>query len=169
MENELTTGTANDGEAGVADVRFTEDCLVVGLSDGRTISAPLAAYPRLLGATFEQRAAWQVSGAGKAVHWPLLDEDLSVEGLLRGAASPEAGTLRFLALYVNKHGQPATAMLSTRETARLPFGVDEFELKLPDYDGEPVTLIEMPAGDFRPTVVDVETDAELPISFIDLP
>lgn len=76
---------------------------------------------------------------------------------------------RYLAIYVTKDGKPAAAMLSMAKKEMLPFGVDEFELKLPDYDGEPITLVEMPEGDFRPLVVDVNDDQELPLSFIDFP
>lgn len=77
---------------------------------------------------------------------------------------------RFLAVYVNKHGQQAAAMLKPGSLGQLPFGADEFSLGLPDYDGEPVILIEMPeAEEFRPTIVDVETDAEIELSFVELP
>ena len=76
----------------VRDLRFTEDNLVVDLMDGRSISVPLAWYPRLLNATEAQRSNWQISGAGYGIHWPDLDEDLSTEGLLRGAPAPGAGT-----------------------------------------------------------------------------
>jgi hypothetical protein len=69
----------------VRDVHFTEDTLAVDLSDGRTIVVPLAWYPRLLNATLEQRFHWKVSGGGYGIHWPDVDEDLSTEGLLRGA------------------------------------------------------------------------------------
>ena len=66
-------------------MRFDADRLVVDLMDGRTIAAPLAWYPRLLAATPDQRAHWQGAGGGYGVHWPEVDEDLSAEGLLRGA------------------------------------------------------------------------------------
>ena len=69
----------------VADARIEADSLVVDLMDGRSISAPLAWFPRLLNATPEQRANWEKAGGGYGLHWPDLDEDLSVEGLLRGA------------------------------------------------------------------------------------
>jgi len=75
----------------VADVRCDDFSLFVDLADGRTISAPLAWYPRLLHATPEQRADWQRAGGGYGIHWPQIDEDLSTEGLLQGAparASP---------------------------------------------------------------------------------
>jgi len=74
----------NSGER-VRDVHFTEDTLAVDLSDGRTIIVPLTWYPRLLSATPEQRSHWRVSGAGYGIHWPEINEDLSTEGLLRGA------------------------------------------------------------------------------------
>jgi hypothetical protein len=69
----------------VKDVRVTEDTLSVDLLDGRTIVVPLAWYPRLLHATPVQRKKWQVAGGGFGIHWPDVDEDLSTEGLLRGA------------------------------------------------------------------------------------
>lgn len=74
----------------VADVRCDADSLVVDLMDGRTIAVPLAWYPRLLAATPEQRAGWEISGGGFGIHWPGIDEDLSTEGLLRGAPAPKA-------------------------------------------------------------------------------
>lgn len=77
----------NPGER-VKDVHFTEDSLSVDLMDGRTISVPLAWYPRLLHASAEQRGNWQLSGGGFGIHWPDIDEDLATEGLLRGAPAP---------------------------------------------------------------------------------
>jgi Protein of unknown function (DUF2442) len=68
----------------VLDVRFDEHSLIVDLMDGRSISAPLAWYPRLARASIEQRAHWEKCG-GYGIHWPDVDEDLSTEGLLRGA------------------------------------------------------------------------------------
>jgi hypothetical protein len=72
----------------VANVSFSADSLSVALMDGRTISVPLAWYPKLLHATDEQRKNWKIAGAGYGIHWPDLDEDLSTEGLLRGAPAP---------------------------------------------------------------------------------
>lgn len=74
----------------VLDVRFDEASLIVDLMDGRTISVPLAWFPKLLGATPDQRANWEKAGAGYGIHWPIIDEDLSTEGLLRGAPAPKA-------------------------------------------------------------------------------
>ena len=72
----------------VSDVRFEDERLIVDLADGRTIAVPVAWYPRLAGATPAQRDHWQVAGAGYGIHWPDIDEDLSTEGLLRGAPAP---------------------------------------------------------------------------------
>ena len=72
----------------VKDVEVTNDTLSVSLMDGRTITVPLAWYPKLLNATPEQRSNWQICGGGYGVHWPDIDEDLSTEGLLRGAPAP---------------------------------------------------------------------------------
>jgi hypothetical protein len=72
----------------VADVSFDADRLIVDLMDGRTILVPLAWYPRLHGATPEQRIHWEIAGGGYGIHWPDVDEDLSTEGMLRGAPAP---------------------------------------------------------------------------------
>jgi Protein of unknown function (DUF2442) len=72
----------------VASVEFTDDVLSVSLMDGRTISVPLAWYPRLLNASEAQRKNWRIGGGGYGIHWPDVDEDLSTEGLLRGAPAP---------------------------------------------------------------------------------
>jgi Protein of unknown function (DUF2442) len=74
----------------ISDVRIDDDYLTVELMDGRIISAPLAWYPRLLNATPDQRARWERAGGGYGLHWPDLDEDLSTEGLLRGAPARAA-------------------------------------------------------------------------------
>ncbi|MFI5110778.1 MAG: DUF2442 domain-containing protein [Terriglobales bacterium] len=73
----------------VAGVEFSEDSLTARLMDGRSISVPLAWYPRLLHATTAQRAHWKIAGGGYGIHWPDVDEDLSTEGLLRGAPAPQ--------------------------------------------------------------------------------
>ena len=69
----------------VKDVRFTEDTISVDLMDGRTITVPLVWYPRLLNASPEELAQWEICGGGYGIHWEALDEDLSTEGMLRGA------------------------------------------------------------------------------------
>jgi len=92
----MTTSEIKPGEQ-VKDVHFTEDSLSVDLMDGRTISVPLAWYPRLLHASPAQRQNWQVCGGGFGIHWPDIDEDLSTEGLLRGAPAPR-NTMSHVAL-----------------------------------------------------------------------
>ena len=72
----------------VQSVKFSEEFLVVSLKDGRTISVPKEWYPRLARGSKEQLANWEVCGGGYGIHWPELDEDLSTEGLLRGAPAP---------------------------------------------------------------------------------
>ncbi len=83
----MTTSVPKPGER-VSDVRFDDDTLSVDLADGRTITVPLAWYPRLLNATPAQRANWQVCGGGFGIHWPEIDEDLSTRGLLEGVPAP---------------------------------------------------------------------------------
>jgi len=72
----------------VAEVKFSEDSLSVTMKDGRTITVPLAWYPKLLHATPGQRLNWKIAGGGYGIHWPDIDEDLGTEGLLRGAPAP---------------------------------------------------------------------------------
>jgi len=72
----------------VRDVEVSEDALSVALMDGRIISVPLVWYPRLLNASEAQRRNWVIAGGGFGIHWPDVDEDLSTEGLLRGAPAP---------------------------------------------------------------------------------
>lgn len=67
-----------------------DDILIVTLHDGRTISVPLVWYPRLLNAKPAQRSNWKIAGGGYGIYWPDLDEDLSTEGLLRGAPAPKS-------------------------------------------------------------------------------
>ena len=88
----MSTSAPNPGER-VKAVRFTDEKLTVDLQDGRTITVPLAWYPRLLRASPSQRANWQIAGGGFGIHWPDVEEDLSTEGLLRGARSPQASHL----------------------------------------------------------------------------
>lgn len=73
-------------------VRITNDTLSVDLTDGRTISVPLAWFPRLLHGTRDERNNWRLIGRGDGIHWKDLDEDISVEGLLAGRPSGESQT-----------------------------------------------------------------------------
>jgi hypothetical protein len=71
-------------------VSVTRDMLEVALDDGRTIAVPLAWFPRLLHGTAEERARARLVGQGEGLHWPELDEDVSVEALLAGRPSAES-------------------------------------------------------------------------------
>lgn len=77
-------------EAKALGVQLTDDCLSVDLSDGRTISVPLAWYPRLMHGTDAERRNWRFIGDREGIHWPDLDEDISVENLLHGKPSGES-------------------------------------------------------------------------------
>ena len=81
-----------DREMFVLAVSFSEDAMTVSLDDGRTISVPLAWYPRLLAGTPEERAKYELIGDGEGIHWPDLDEDISVEGILAGRRSAESAS-----------------------------------------------------------------------------
>lgn len=80
---------AANADIRIMQVTVDESRLIVDLMDGRTIAVPLAWYPRLANATEKQRNHWELTGGGYGIHWPDLDEDLSAEGLLRGAKAPE--------------------------------------------------------------------------------
>lgn len=71
-------------------VTVTEDTLTVELSDGRSLSVPLAWFPRLVHATPTERKSWRLIGRGQGIHWSKLDEDISIEGLLAGKRSGES-------------------------------------------------------------------------------
>jgi hypothetical protein len=91
----MTTSKTPDER--IKTVVFEDHALVIGLMDGRRISTPLAWYPRLASATSAQLGEWEIVGAGDALHWAQLDEDLSVSAMLRGfssaaPSSPEADT-----------------------------------------------------------------------------
>ena len=77
-------------EARAQNVAVTDDALAVDLNDGRTISVPLAWYPRLLNGSSAERNNWRLIGDGEGIHWPDLDEDISVENLLAGKPSGES-------------------------------------------------------------------------------
>lgn len=91
--------------ARISQVLVTDEMLSVDLDDGRTISVPIGWYPRLVYGTAGERANFQVSGGGYGIHWPDLDEDIGVEGLLLGKRSSES-TASF------------TRWLQARQTAR---------------------------------------------------
>ena len=86
----MSTLTTEMPISGVQQVEVTDDSLIVDLVDGRTITVPLAWYPRLWHATPEERNKWRLIGDREEVHWPELDEDISVENLILGRRSGES-------------------------------------------------------------------------------
>jgi len=72
------------------NVQVIDEALIVDLSDGRTVSVPLAWFPRLLHGTPEERSKWRLIGDGEGIHWLALDEDISVENLILGKPSGES-------------------------------------------------------------------------------
>ena len=86
----MTTLAADVRSAKAQNVTVTDDELIVELEDGRTVSVPLVWFPRLLHGTAEERQNWRMIGKGAGIHWPDLDEDISVEHLLAGIPSGES-------------------------------------------------------------------------------
>ena len=90
----MSTSAATETPLAIA-AKVTGDALVVELRDGRVVSVPLGWYPRLAAATAAERRRWQLVGPGIGIHWPAIDEDVSVDALLAGQASNESpGSLR---------------------------------------------------------------------------
>ena len=88
----MSSSTVKAQDVIARSVKVTGDTLSVELSDGRTISAPLAWYPRLSHGTTAEKNHWRLIGKGHGIHWPDLDEDLSVANLLDGSPSQESQT-----------------------------------------------------------------------------
>lgn len=88
----MSSSTADVKTATATSVVVTNDTLSVELSDGRTIAAPLAWFPRLAQATAKERATWRFIGGGDGIHWPDVDEDIRIENLLSGKPSGESQT-----------------------------------------------------------------------------
>jgi hypothetical protein len=85
----MTISGTEPKEALAHSLTVSDDALVVDLADGRTITVPLAWFPRLAHGTRAERANWRFIGSGEGIHWPDLDEDISVESLLAGRRSGE--------------------------------------------------------------------------------
>lgn len=98
-------------------VQLSADSLSVELRDGRTISAPLAWFPRLLHASARERGNWRLIGRGQGIHWADLDEDISVEGLLAGRPSGESQA-SFKKWMKARSARPTNRSTSRRRTPR---------------------------------------------------
>jgi hypothetical protein len=85
----MSTSETELREALAQSIDVNDDALTVDLVDGRTVSVPLAWFPRLAHGTRDERAHWRLIGGGEGIHWPDLDEDISVESLLAGRRSGE--------------------------------------------------------------------------------
>jgi hypothetical protein len=88
----MTSSTVDIQHIRVTTLVVSDDLLTAELSDGRTISAPLSWYPRLCYGTTAEREDWRLIGGGRGIHWPQLDEDISVENLVFGQPSAESQT-----------------------------------------------------------------------------
>ena len=97
--------------AKAARVDVDDETLTVTLDDGRTVGVPLAWYPRLLHGTLAQRRRWRLIGCGEGIHWPDLDEDISVEGLIRGGKSQESQASFARWLQSRRHAAPARSAM----------------------------------------------------------
>ncbi len=86
----MSSSSVEKRDVNAIDVDVNSDSLTVELSDGRTITAPLAWFPRLMQATPKERKDWRLIGGGQGIHWPAVDEDISVSGLLAGQPSMES-------------------------------------------------------------------------------
>lgn len=104
--------------AAAKKVRVTSEALVVELRDGRVVSVPIAWYPRLAEGTAAERRRWELIGPGLGIHWPDLDEDISVEGLLHGSPSGESAAS--LARWRASRKRPANTRLQPPKARRTP-------------------------------------------------
>ena len=86
----MTTLAIEFRMASVQSVNVTDEALIADLSDGRTVSVPLTWFPRLLHGTHAERNKWRLIGEGEGIHWPDLDEDISVENIILGKSSGES-------------------------------------------------------------------------------
>ena len=86
----MTSSPVDGRQAFAQQVRVTDDTLIVDLVDGRTLSVPVAWFPRLAHGTAAERGRWELIGRGHGIHWPALDEDIAVEDLLAGRRSGES-------------------------------------------------------------------------------
>ena len=86
----MNTSRADQLTPSAVAIKIADDALRVDLSDGRTVTVPLGWYPRLASGSPRERRNWRLIGAGEGIHWPDLDEDISVEGILAGRLSVES-------------------------------------------------------------------------------
>src|SRR5262245_66441262 len=105
----MTTSSVAPETAAAKNVRVTDRALVVELRDGRAVSVPLSWYPRLAEGSPRERRRWELLGPGIGIHWPDLDEDISVSGLLQGLRSGES--LSLLNQWRSGYNSPANSSM----------------------------------------------------------
>ena len=109
--------TAASSDPRIQDVRVTENEIIAHLADGRIISVPLAWSWRLSEATPAQRANFRIIGSGQGVHWPDIDEDISVEGMLHGVPARRPGSSVAATVRAARSHAPGKRMQPTRKRA----------------------------------------------------
>jgi hypothetical protein len=112
----MSTSGVTTEPAAATNVKVTGDALIVELRDGRVLSVPLAWYPRLAAATVGERRRWELIGPGIGIHWPLIDEDISVDALLAGRRSQESASS--LRRWHSVHRPANKALQPTRRASR---------------------------------------------------
>ena len=112
----MSSSEIEDCEARIESVRVTRTQIKLSLKDGREVAAPLEWYPRLVHATAKERNNYELSGGGYGIHWPDLDEDISVENVLRGQRSREGRRSFKIWLYQRRRGlKPVLEVLHIEE------------------------------------------------------
>src|SRR5687767_3231882 len=114
----MSTSSVATEAAAAKNVRVTDRALVVELRDGRVVSVPLSWYPRLAEGSPRERRRWELLGPGIGIHWPDLDEDISVDGLLQGLPSGESPASLHQWRVTRK--KPANTALQPTSRARKP-------------------------------------------------
>lgn len=114
----MSTSSPVNEAATAKHVRVTGRALIVELNDGRTVSVPVEWYPRLAHGTLGERQRWQLIGPGIGIHWPALDEDISIDGLLQGVPSGESA--ESFARWLNARQRPANRRLQPTKARHQP-------------------------------------------------
>jgi hypothetical protein len=116
----MTTSSPAIETALAKSARVTPRALIVELQDGRTLSVPLQWYPRLAHGSPSERQQWELIGPGVGIHWPALDEDISVDGLLQGLPSGESE--ESFRRWLNTRPRQANRRLQRAKARRKPTG-----------------------------------------------
>jgi Protein of unknown function (DUF2442) len=126
----MSSSTVEIRETVATRVEVSDDTLSVELADGRTIAAPLAWYPRLAHATTEERGTWRLIGGGIGVHWPKIDEDISVANLLAGQPSMESQSS--FKKWLASRAKPGPSTTQSRVSGPSPHSAPEAPMRIID-------------------------------------